>query len=111
MGVIIGGWLKLICKKSSYNFFEILIMLCFVMGAGMLLLAIFTLVQGISGINLQLVGGTLTFIYCLWAIGQFLDGKKGLSYLLAFIAYLLGIISFTVLAVLTGLSIDILNTI
>lgn len=111
MGIIIGGWLKLIYKKNSYNFFEILIMLCFVIGTGMLLFAIFTLAQGITGINLQLVGGTLTFIYCVWAIGQFLDGKKALNYLFALIAYLLGIISFTVLAVLIGLSIDILTTI
>ncbi|WP_246228592.1 DUF3667 domain-containing protein [Paraflavitalea devenefica] len=109
MGVFIGLWLKLLCRKSGYNFFEILIMLCFVMGIGMLLFAVFALIEGVTRVDLLKVAGTVTFIYCLWAIGQFFDGKKGASYLFAFIAYLLGMVSFTMTAILTGFLIDLFN--
>jgi len=106
MGVFIAFWLKLLCRKSGYNFFEILIMLCFVMGIGMLLFAVFALIEGITRMDMIMVAGTVAFIYCVWAIGQFLDGKKLRSYLFAFLAYVLGMISFTIAAFLTGFLID-----
>lgn len=109
MGVFIAGWLKLMARKSGYNFFEILIMLCFVMGTGMLLFAVFTLVEGITRTNLIMAAGTVTLIYCIWAIGQFLGGKKIAHYLFATAAYLLGWLSFTVSAVVLGLLIDSFN--
>ncbi|WP_249219752.1 DUF3667 domain-containing protein [Chitinophaga sp. HK235] len=109
MGIFIGFWLKLMCRKSGYNFFEILIMLCFVMGTGMLLFAVFALVEGITGTNLILLATAVVLIYCSWAIGQFLGGKKFASYLYAMIAYLLGMISFTASAILLGFLIDSFN--
>lgn len=109
MGVFISFWLKLLCRKSGYNFFEILIMLCFVMGIGMLIFAVFALIEGVTRVDMVKVAGTVTLIYCIWAIGQFLNGKKGVSYLFAFIAYLLGMVSFAMSAILTGFLIDSFN--
>ena len=48
MGVFIALWLKLFFKKNDFNFYEILIMLCFVMGMGMLIFSIFVIIKGIS---------------------------------------------------------------
>lgn len=110
MGVFIGLWLKLIYRKSAYNFFEILIMLCFVMGTGMLLLGIFALVEGTTGLQLANIGAAVTLIYCSWAIGQFLGGRQIASYLFAAIAYLLGMVSFFMIVFLLGFLIDSLTT-
>ena len=37
MGIFIALWTKLFFRKQKYNLFEILILLCFVMGIGMLI--------------------------------------------------------------------------
>jgi len=103
MGLFIGAWLKLLRRKSAYNFFELLIMLCFVMGTGMLLYTLFTLVQGLTGINLIVAASIATLAYSAWAIGQFLNEHKAVSYVLAALAYILGMISFSTLAFLGDL--------
>lgn len=97
MGVFIALWLKLFFRKHGSNFFEILILLCFVMGIGMLLLAVSSVVEGLSGIHLARITEILSVIYCSWAIGQFFDKSRFSSYLKAFGAYLLGMISYYIL--------------
>ncbi|WP_341904132.1 DUF3667 domain-containing protein [Fluviicola taffensis] len=97
MGVFIALWLKLFFRKHDSNFFEILILLCFVMGIGMLLLAVSSVIEGVSGIHLARITEILGVIYCSWAIGQFFDKSKISSYLKAFGAYLLGMISYYIL--------------
>ena len=84
-------------------------MLCFVMGTGMLLLGIFALVEGTTGLHLANIAGAVTLIYCSWAIGQFFSSGKIASYLFAAIAYLLGMISFFMTAFLLGFLIDSLT--
>ncbi|WP_238430093.1 DUF3667 domain-containing protein [Chitinophaga agri] len=105
MGACIAVWLKLFFRKSDYNFFEVLIMLCFVMGTSMLLLAVFAVAEGLTGSNLTKVSGPLMFVYSAWAIGQFFNGRKLGSYLLSLAAYLLGCLSFMIIAVLIGVAI------
>ena len=108
MGVFIALWLKLFFKKHNYNFFEIIILLCFVMGMGMLLLAILALIDGIIKAHLFGILGIIPFIYCSWAIGQFYGEKKIGSYLKAFSAYILGLITFSILVQLLGVTIDLM---
>jgi hypothetical protein len=107
MGVFIALWLKLFFKKSNYNFFEILILLCFVMGVAMLLYAVFALIRGFTQVDLMQLGGILSFIYCSWAIAQFFDNGKIISILKACIAYMFGLITFTCLALLLGFLVDL----
>jgi len=107
MGVFIALWLKLFFKKYDYNFFETVILLCFVIGMGMLIYAFFALIQGITHINLIAVGGIVGIIYITWAIGQFFDQKKAMSYFKSFSAYILGMITFMLAAVLIGVAIDL----
>ncbi|GLB49862.1 DUF3667 domain-containing protein [Neptunitalea lumnitzerae] len=107
MSVFIAGWIKLFFKKYRYNFFEIVILLCFVMGIGMLYYTAFGLLEVITNINVLKTGAVLSFIYTAWAIGQFFNHKKALSYIKGLVAYVLGMISFYTLAMLLGLAIDL----
>ncbi|HEX2533128.1 MAG TPA: DUF3667 domain-containing protein [Chitinophagaceae bacterium] len=46
MGIFIALWIQLCFRKYDYNFFEILILLCFVMGMGMVIFSVCALIQG-----------------------------------------------------------------
>ena len=108
MGVFIAFWTKIFFKKYSYNFYEILILLCFVMGMGMLFFSFFALLKGLTQIDLMQVASVVAIIYFAWAIGQFFDKKKGINYVKAFISYLLGMITFIILVLLTGTLTDLI---
>ncbi|SDD74472.1 Protein of unknown function [Mucilaginibacter pineti] len=108
MGTFIAFWLKLFFNRYSYNFFEILILLCFVMGMGMLIFSVFAIIQGITHFNLMSVAGIIGFGYCTWAIGQFFDKKKTVNFIKASASYILGMITFMVTAILLGTSIDLI---
>ncbi len=108
MGIFIAFWLKLFFRKYSYNIFEILILLCFVMGMGMLVLALFAVAEGIIGVKLMQIAGIIFFLYAMWAIGQFFDQRKLMSYVKAVAAYLLGMIMFTLGVLLLGYVIDLM---
>ncbi|PST83108.1 hypothetical protein C7T94_10875 [Pedobacter yulinensis] len=108
MGVFIAQWIRLFFRKYDYNVFEILILLCFVMGMGMLFSALFAIIQGLTHIGLTQVGSFVGVVYCTWAIGQFFDKKKAASYLKAFAAYVLGMITFMLIVILLGASIDLI---
>ncbi len=106
MGTFIALCLKMFFRKYPYNLFEILILLCFVMGVGMLIFAVFALIQGILHYELMGPAGVLGIIYCTWAIGQFFDARKPSSYVKALAAYLLGALLFMFAAIILGISID-----
>ena len=109
MGIFIAFWTKLFFRKYKYNFFEILIMLCFVMGVGMLIYAAFAIFQGLTQIDLMQIAGIIGFIYSAWAIGQFFDKTKFSNYIKAFFAYFLGFLIFSITAVGIGFLIDLIN--
>ena len=109
MGVFIAFWAKLFFKKYKYNFFEILIVLCFVMGIAMLIFSLFDMFEGITKLKISQIGGIMGVIYCSWAIGQFFGKEKIFNYVKALFAYILGMITFTILAILLGVLIDILT--
>ena len=107
MGIFIILWTKLLFRKYDYNFYEILILLCFVMGIGMIILAVFGTVQGLTNTMVLKFGGMLFIVYSTWTIGQFFNGKKFMSYLKAFFAYTLGLITFSIGVLLLGYLIDL----
>lgn len=110
IGVFIAVWTKLFFRRSSFNLFEILILLCFVTGMSMLIFSIFAIVQGLTHINLMAAAGVVGIVYCTWAIGQFFESNKISSYIKAFFAYVLGMLTFSVSVIIIGGLIDsILN--
>jgi len=107
MGIFIALWLKLFFKKYDYNFFEILILLCFVMGIGMLIFSVFAVVVGLTHFKIMQIGGIAGVVYCSWAVGQFFDKNKIASYLKSFSAYALGMITFSFATLLLGFLVDL----
>jgi len=106
MGIFISLWIKLFFRKYGYNFFEILILLCFVMGIGMLIFSVFAIFQGLLHIDIMQVAAILSFIYATWAIGQFFDKSKFLNYVKASLSYFLGFMTFVFTIILIGFLID-----
>ncbi len=106
MGMFIALWIKIFFKNHNFNFFEILMLLCFVMGIGMLIYSFFGVLQSLIGINLTQIGSFIAFIYTFWAIGHFFDKTKITSFIKAFFAYILGMLTFSLLVILIGLTID-----
>ncbi len=110
MGMFIALWIKLFFKKHNYNFYEILILLCFVMGMGMLIFSVFAIVEGLTHVKLMTVGAIVGVAYCCWAIGQFFEKKSPGSYAKALTAYLLGMITFNLIIFLVGTAIDLIES-
>jgi hypothetical protein len=108
IGVFVVFWLKMFFRKYDYNFFELLILLCFVIGMEMLIFSVFTLFVGLTKLNVMQVSGFIGMSYCIWAIGQFFDKTKPISYVKAFASYVLGLITFSLSAVILGALIDLI---
>ncbi len=106
MGIFIAIWIKIFFKKYGYNFYEILILLCFVMGMGMVMFAFFGMADSLLDYEIVDKGYTLGILYILWAISQFFDGKKIINYPKTLLAYFLGMISFMIGIYMVGGIID-----
>lgn len=103
MGAFIAFWLKIFFKKYDYNFFEILILLCFILGMEMLLFSVAALLEGMTKFPLMQIAAIIIFIYFSWAVGQFFDKTKAMSYVKALISYVLGMITFGIVIIIIGI--------
>ena len=106
MGIFIAFWLKIFFRKYGYNFYEILILLCFVMGIGMLLFAFFGIADSLIDLKIIDKGYLIGIIYILWAIVEFFDKKKFMNYPKAIFSYFLGMLTFMIGIYLLGGMID-----
>jgi hypothetical protein len=106
LGIFIAIWTKLFFRKIDYNLFEILILLCYVMGMGMLIYSLFAIIEGMTHLNLMPIAGIVGFIYTTWAVADFYDRKKVSAYVKSFFAYILGMLSFSLTIILIGNLID-----
>ncbi|MGB0391859.1 MAG: DUF3667 domain-containing protein [Salibacteraceae bacterium] len=109
MGVFIAFWIKLFFKKYNYNFYEILILLCFIMGIGMLLFAFFGIADSLIDLKIIDKGYLLGVVYMVWAIAQFFDAKKFVNYPKSIFSYFLGMLTFTLGIYVLGGIIDWVN--
>ena len=108
-GIFIAIWLKVFFKKYGYNFYELLIMLCFVQGISMLIFAVFAFAEGLLHFKLLNIAGILGVLYMIWAIGDFFEAKKIQNYLKALASFFLGVITFYIIIFAIGITIDILT--
>jgi len=108
MGVFIALWTKLFFRKFKLNIFEILILLCFVIGMGMLIYSVFAIIQGLTHFKVMQIAGIVGFVYTTWAIGEFYEKGKVINYVKAFFAYILGMITFSLTAIIIGIVTDII---
>lgn len=106
MGVFIAFWVKLLYRKYDCNFFEILILLCFVMGVAMLLFSAFAVFDGLTGLHTMTIAGIVAVSYCSWGIGHFFDRRRVVSYLKALASYVLGMVFFSISVIILELLVD-----
>jgi len=96
VGIIVAFWTKIFFKKYGYNFFEILILLCFLLGIEMLISSFFGIIEGVTNIQLMYFAWLVGFGYRIWATGQFF-ANKSVNYFKAFLASVLGLFSFFII--------------
>lgn len=106
MGIFIVFFIRLFFRKHHYNFYEILILICYVMGVGMLIMGLVSILQGLLHFDFMQLAGILFMAYTTYAIADFYDRRKPLNYVKAFSAYLVGMILFFATAVIIGTLID-----
>ena len=87
---------KLFFRKTPYNFWEIVVMLCYVNGISMLFATFFGIVELALNIKVLMVGIVLAVVYTVWAIGQFFNKNDALTYIKAFFAYSIGYLIFMI---------------
>lgn len=108
MLIFIAFWTKIFFKKYSYNIYEIGVLLCFIMGEGMLWFSVHPIIVKLfTNSVLDTVFFSIVLIYLAWAIGQFFGGGFK-NYLKALFAYLLGFGSFEIIAILIGVAMDLI---
>lgn len=106
MAIFIAGWIKIFFRKYEYNFFEILILLCYVMGIGMLIYTVFGIIESMTNIQVLQIGGMVALVYTSWAIGRFFDRSRKMNYVKGIVSYILGMITFFLAAIFLGMGID-----
>lgn len=110
MGIFIAFWLRLFFRKSNYNFFEILILLCFVMGMGMLIFSLFAFIEGITSYKTMKFSAIASLGYCAWAIGDFFNCGHNIGrYFKAFAAYVLGMLTFSIVILLLAVTANLIT--
>ena len=109
LGGFIAIWLQLFFKKYGYNFYEVLIMMCFILGISMLIFAVFALLAGVFHFQSLIAAGVTGFIYLTWASANFFKKNKIGNYFKAFSAYLLGTITLYIVVFAVGLTIDYIS--
>lgn len=104
-------WSMLLFRKYKYNFFETFVVICFVMGMGMLIFLVEPILNKFST-NTIIINESIAFIIVLlymgWAIGQSYE-KKSINYITGFFTYLLGFITFQIVTIAIGFTYDIIT--
>ncbi len=103
----IAFWVKLFFKKYNYNFFEIMTLMCFVFGQGMLIVGMLLPFHSLlhqTANNILLISTTV--LYPVIVVAQFFDKTKIVNYLKALLTYFLGGIALFFVTVVIGLTVD-----
>lgn len=106
ISLFIALWIKILFRKHPYNFFEILILLCFIIGTSMLLFSFFGVLDSLTGLPIVDKGMLVGVLYVSWGIGQFFQGNTWLNSLKGFFCYMLGLLTFVIFILILGLLID-----
>lgn len=93
MAIFIAFWVKILFKKHNYNFFELYILLCFIMGNSILIYTFLGVIESFTDIPILQIGILISLVYTTWAIGQFFDRHNKIDYLKGFLSYTLGYLS------------------
>ena len=102
-----AAWTRIFFRKYGFNYYEIMTLLCFISGQGMLIVAL--LLPFHSYLN-QMTNNILllstTILYTVIVTAQFFDRTKIINYIKALLTYFLGKISFSLVLIGIGYAID-----
>ena len=104
-------WVRLCFSRYGHTIFEILVMLCYVIGMIMLFMTVIGIVQVTTGLPIFQLGAIGTFVYAPWAIAQFFDKSRIWNYPIAFLCNIAGLLSAVFFVLLLGNTIDALRAI
>lgn len=108
MAVFIAIWIKIFFRKFNYNYYEILVLLCFIMGVEMLLLSLLGMIDSLTELKILKSSAIIYYFYGVWAIGQFFGKKKIINYVKGFLSYLLGMLTCVFILMGIGRLIDLI---
>lgn len=74
----------------------------------MLIYSVFGIIQSLIHYDIMKVAGIVGLIYTTWAVGHFFEKEKVIRYVKAFFAYILGMLSFSLVAILIGTITDLI---
>ena len=107
LGIFIVPWIKVFFTKYGYNFYEILILMCFISGIWLLIKTFSVTISELTKFDLDKISTLTGLIYSCWAIAQFFDKTKPLNYIKPLIAFILGATTFSYSIKLVGFLIDL----
>lgn len=105
-GIFIAAYAKLLFRKYNYNFFEILILMCYVLGVQMLIFSFFTIITVTIKLELMFFAVIISLFYTVWVISHFFDKTQILNYFKALFIYFAGMATASGLLVLVGMLIE-----
>lgn len=105
-GIFIAAYAKLLFKKYEYNFFEILILMCYVLGVQMLIFSVFTVITVMTKLELMIFAVIISLFYTVWVISHFFDKTKIQNYFKALFTYFAGMVTAAGLLLLIGILIE-----
>ncbi|MFD2697004.1 DUF3667 domain-containing protein [Mesonia sediminis] len=108
MALFIAAFYRLFFRRINYNYFEIFVFLCYILGLFMLFYFVLGLVDNLVGLPFLQIGLPLSWIYLMWAVKQFyLDNRKRV-YIKAILGYSLGTFTSLLLFVAISMGLDLL---
>ena len=99
-GLFTAFWVRIFFRKAGYNLYEIFTLLCFVCGLLLLLEAFLVFLQAVTPWRLLQIMYVVDPLFITWAVGQFFDSRKAMSYVKALLSYLFGFLILTVLIII-----------
>jgi len=103
IGCFIAFWIKVFFRTSKCNIYEVMVMLCFVLGEATLIQSLGLVIGKLTDDALIVgLGFLMFFLYPIWAIGQFFGKKKLINYLKSLIILILGGMSYLLVFILIG---------
>jgi hypothetical protein len=106
LGIFVAFFLKIVFFKSKYNIYEVLVLMCYIIGIDMLLAAVTGLFSILLHFNFMKIYAFVCFMYTSWAIANFYGKNKWYNYIKSLVAFVLGLILVTFFPKILGLIID-----
>lgn len=106
VGFFIGLWTRLFFYKSKFNIYEILILIFFIMGMENFIYAFLGILESSTGFGSNSIAFLLALMYSSWAMGNFFNKNRALSYIKSLLAFTFGLLTYASALVILGLSLD-----